>query len=226
MSSPWSGWRMRPWRLAMAIGLPAVALLAAAAGLAWLQADWRGQRLPVLKQTADLLAEARAIDALEKADVVGRFGLLGASARADQPQSSLELTHAVEGLHVGLGLLRLSPQIGELALKPGSASAIRIEERSIELQAAAVTERQLLELIAALPAHINGSIVLEQLSIERLLPVGDELLERIRAGERPEVLRAKLRLAVRTLRAAPAAVKPAAKAHPGFGAPSSAAAAL
>jgi hypothetical protein len=194
---------MRPWRLGLGLGLPALVLLLAAAGLSWVQAERRGQRLQAQKRAAELLAQARAADALEKTDLVGRFGLLAAQARADQPQTSVELTQVLESLNAELRLVRLSPRIGEAVPRPRQTGSIRIEDRSIELQAGSVTAGQLLELLTALPAHINGAVALEKLTIERVLPVGEELLERLRSGERPEVLRADVRLSVGTLRMAP-----------------------
>ena len=202
----------------MGLGALACGLLVLAGGAYLYRQQMRATLQTTLRETAELKNQQVALDKLESADTIGRFGALADAARAHIRQSTVEISDALEGIkREETAPLRLSYRIQEPQPREKAVAGLQVADRQLAIEFGTVTEAPITAFLERLPQSLNGALHVQQLEIERKLTFDDDLVARLALGERPDVLLTRVQLRIGAIggpapvSAAPSTTAPSAK---------------
>lgn len=199
--------RLRAWVL---LSVLAVLLLALAGGAHQHRQQLREQHRAAVRDTAEARKQQEALDKVESAEQIGRFGVLSDAARAEIPQNTVDISDALENLQREESApMRLTYRIGEPTARANAVAGLSLADRAITVEFGTVTEAPIPAFLERLPQDLHGALHVERLEIERQLPVDDELLARLSQGERPDVLLTRVQLRVGSITGPAPAATPA-----------------
>ena len=99
----------------------------------------------------------------------------------------------------GLAVRPYGSRISEPVVREKPTTELQLINRRISLELGTVTEAPIAAFLLRLPDMLNGALHFELLEIERKLPFDDDLIARIRLGERPDVLLTRAQLRIGTI---------------------------
>ncbi len=191
-------WRRDLRRRAIALALTWLVLAALAGAFLQLGRASAREGDEATRKAAQDLQLAGTLEGRRDSEAVGADGARALAARLAEPQNTADASYALEELRVSHGLPRFALRVGEPKPRAVAVAGQQLADRLLEFEAASVTEGQLLAFLDALFATVHGVVRVQNLVIERRLPVDDALLAQLRQGERPNVLhvRGTLRIGV------------------------------